>query len=573
MSYCPHCGSKVNDNSTFCGNCGNQMKKIGKETKGFTLPMSFESIPNFDVKNIFSKIKGFFSHFYVDYNSKFFKFAMIMFLAIGIGEPLYTLIIGLLKFDVYSLFAGASTVFNFAMCAILFLAFTIPILKMKSKKTIKKSNFVRIFWIVSVVLNFLVFLAEINLYEYIIYSNYASSIINILMVVSSAILIFKTKPKYPFISMVSALSLALANSSKWSIDLNIDLYKISPSTGDFLAILETSRYIVLVAVAFLLIYLIPRKISKWIVVALAGAVLIYRAVRLFEPFEFIDILTIIRETALVVAIVLFALSCSRKINYDYVVTSSAKTKKDIIKVGVISSISLAVIIISYLLVSAIICSIHINNGLAKWENKLVNGTINPSTEWSEMNKDIFKYTSTRFVSQFVDEYDLYETLKENRSSMEKIAVCYSAYITDKVDDEIIKKYSYINVDNSWANDTTLSAYYKKYLEMKPNIDKVSVSATVNVDKGQIEVTVTNKNKMPISKCTVECKFTILFIEPGYYSSNEYGRGSETIIVENIAGSSNEKKVISFNPDDYYDSYGSYIMAALFESSAKVTSIE
>ena len=79
--------------------------------------------------------------------------------------------------------------------------------------------------------------------------------------------------------------------------------------------------------------------------------------------------------------------------------------------------------------------------------------------------------------------------------------------------------------------------------------------------------------MPISECGVDCKFTILFVEPGTYSDNEYGRGSKTIVIEDIGGSSKKTKIISFNPDEYYDSYGSYIAAFLFEKSVNVAYIK
>ena len=108
--------------------------------------------------------------------------------------------------------------------------------------------------------------------------------------------------------------------------------------------------------------------------------------------------------------------------------------------------------------------------------------------------------------------------------------------------------------------------------MQPDIGNVFVDAMVDVDEGKIEVKVSNKNKMPISKCTVECKFTILFVKAGYYSSNEYGRGTKTITVKDIAGNSEKTETIFFDPDDYYNSYSSYIAAFLRDKSARVISI-
>ena len=233
MSFCPNCGKEIGENTAFCGNCGNQIKKRTKKINAFRLPKSFEAVPIFDAKKIFNITKGYFSHFYVDYNSLFFKWAMILFLAVGIGEPLYTLISGLLPFDIYSLFSGASTVFNFAVCAVLLGIFTIPILKLKGKETIKKSNFLRIFWIVSLVLNMLVFLAGININQYILYSNIAVPIVEMLVVGSTVLLLYKNRPKYPIFLALSVLSFALSKSSMWIIKLDVSLYEIW-KTWDYL---------------------------------------------------------------------------------------------------------------------------------------------------------------------------------------------------------------------------------------------------------------------------------------------------------------------------------------------------
>ena len=52
--YCSKCGREISENSKFCGNCGNQIKKRTKKIKGFRLPKSFEAVPIFDAKKIFN---------------------------------------------------------------------------------------------------------------------------------------------------------------------------------------------------------------------------------------------------------------------------------------------------------------------------------------------------------------------------------------------------------------------------------------------------------------------------------------------------------------------------------------
>lgn len=292
MSFCPNCGSEINEGALFCGNCG---QKTQNEVKSNN---SLKTGVNIDLKRITNAAKEYFLNFYVDYNSKFFKFAMILFMAVGIGTPLYELICKFLPSKVFELFTGVGTVISFLVCAILFGIFSIFIMRIKEKSTVKKSNSLMIFWIVAVVLNLLVFLADINLYEYILYSNYASNSINILMVVSSAVLLLKNKPKYPFVLMISALSIALNYSSKWSLKLDINLYKILPSVNNLLDVLDSLSYIIIVIIVFALMYLVPRKISKWMVIALAAAAVVLKAVRIFASFDFLDIITIVEDTAI-----------------------------------------------------------------------------------------------------------------------------------------------------------------------------------------------------------------------------------------------------------------------------------
>ena len=565
--YCSKCGKELSENALFCSGCGNKMNEGNKEQK------HLKTIKTADFKKVLNRVKEYFLHFYIDYQSLAFKFAMIIFLAIGIGEPLYILFLNISSFKVWDLFTGASSVFEFLTWVVLFGILTVPILKLKNKGIVKRSNFLRIFWIVSVVLNLIVFIADIELYKYILFPRYATEIIKLLMIISSALLMLKNKQKSPVVLLISALSFAFTKNYVWSIKTSISLYKILETTEGLIDVLDSLSYIFLVLALFLLVYILPRKVSEWLVCIPALAVVVLKIIWLIGSFSFENILLFVTYVAMVVMFVLFALSCSRNIDYDYTIESSKNTRNSYLKVGIVSVSSLLIIVLSYVLVSATVCGAQINAGINRWKDKIVNCELTDDAAWTEMNSDIYKYSCTKFVSQFVDEYSFYETLKDNKDSMKTILECYDAYKNDAVNDDILEEYYYIDVDESWKDNEMHSEYYKKYMNMQPDIDKVEVSAYIDVDEGKIEVTVDNQNIMPITTCTVECDFTILFIESGYSTSTEYGRGSKTIEVGDIGGKSEKTETIDFNPDDYYDSYGSYIMATLFEKNVELISIE
>ena len=575
MAYCSKCGKELKDNAVFCGNCGNQINKTTQSPKSFEL---FKG--NFDFKSILIRLKNYFAHFYVDYNSKAFKFAMALLLGFGVGEFVFSLFIRVMPSSMDTIVSKLESLIRLGVSGAFFGIFSFFVLRLKPKETFKKSNFLMIFWIVTLALNLLVFIADLQLYKYIIFDKYASLIVEVLIVISTALLLLKNRPKYPIELAISCLFFALMRVSLWSIKIDISSYKFNVAVdktkelfGNTVDIIYSLRNIFLVLVFFIVVYILPKKISKILVYIFAAATIVLNLIKTIEDFRFTDIFSFILQFGIVAMFVLFAFSCSRDKKYDYIVTGDENLKKRTLKISLFSIGSVSVIIISYLLVSAIICSAHINSGLKKWKDDIINAQLTTDSHWDAVERDIFKYNCDAFASQFVDEYYVYKTIKENRYQMEKISKCYYAFTNGKVNDDIIDEYSYIYEDESWKNDSILSVYYEQYEKMKPDKKDVSVSAYVDVDKGKIEITVKNDNLMPISKCTVDCNFTILFIESGSYSSNEYGRGSKTIEVEDIAGKSEKTETITFNPDDYYDSYGSYIIATLMDQSVTIVSIE
>lgn len=570
--YCAKCGSQVNENASFCGNCGNPIKKAPPPKKSVNL-----SVKN--ITDVVNGIKNYLSHFYVDYNSKIFKFAMILFLAIGIGNPLSNLLNYILPYSIPDLFidynVSVPVLLDFLVPLILFGIFSLIILNIKSKTTIRKSTVLVAVWIITVVMNAIIFFAGSSINGYILYSHYATIIVNMLMVISSVLLIFKNKPKYPIVLFITALSFALSNSLLWAIQIDIKLYELLGTADAFVDIFRrvSLGHILLTVLIFTLMYLVPRKVSKWLILIPALFIIALDIISFVKDFSFLRILSLIVDISVTVVFVLWALSCTKTEKYDYEVVRKQTIQKSAIKISVISLSSLVVIIVTYLLVSALVCSAQINNGLVKWKDQIINGNLTTDSQWSEMSKDVYKYSCRKFAGQFIEEDGLYEILTEHRYTMEKISLCSAAYNSGNVDDAVIEDYQAINVDESWADNEVLSVYYKKYVAMQPEISKVWVRGYVDVDNGEIEITVENDNVMPVSKCTVNCKFTIIFIKSGQYSDPEYGRGERTIEIESIGGKSKKIETVYFNPDDYYDSYGSYIVAALMDDSFELISIE
>ncbi len=577
MPYCSKCGKEIKQGVAFCGNCGNQIVSV-KSAASVS-----DGQKSLDVKRTAEKAKEFFSHFYVDYDSKIFKFSMILLLAFGAGVPVFNLIMSILPFKISEvMFDGAYDLLELLTCLVLFGVLIAPILRKKHKTSVKRSDLLTIFWIVSNVLNVFVFFAG-DLYHYILFSNYASEIIKTLAVVSTVALLLKNRPKRPFVLMLSALSFALSNSTILLIQLEISLHNLSRSLSAVsgkqvsfinVDILRALVFIVLTVVLFLLMYLIPRKVSKWmILVPTLGAEILILTEFSDDYLAFVPNYLI--QTGVVLFFALAALSCTRQPG-DYAIV---KNKKSALKVSVASASLSVVVVVSYLLISAIVCGTQINSGIEKWHDQIIAGNMGRITQWDEMESDIFEYSATKFVAPFVDEYSLYKTLDENRDTMEDIAVCYAAYHPDSTSGTssyIAKKFSEIPKDvvETWKSKEFLRGYYDKYMSMKPKAEKIIVSATIDVAYGgRIDFYVKNDNAMPVSECTVNYNFTLMFIPSDSYSGPKYERGSKTVVVKDINGKSSETETVYFDPDDYYDSYGSYILVNVVNSDVSVISVK
>lgn len=63
----------------------------------------------------------------------------------------------------------------------------------------------------------------------------------------------------------------------------------------------------------------------------------------------------------------------------------------------------------------------------------------------------------------------------------------------------------------------------------------------------------------------------MYIKPESYSSLDFYRGSETAEVDSVAANGTETVTIEIDPDDYYESYGSYLYASMRDSRVKLVS--
>ena len=168
MSYCPNCGNEINENAAYCGNCGKHLNGEN-QNKAKSVLVKSGVTSNSDGSKITARVKKYLLNYYIDYNSLAFTFAMIMLLTVGIGGPLYSIIYSLLPSNTIVLLSMPFSVYRLIIYVVLFLVFALLVLKLKDNKIIKKSNFIRVFWLVTLILNILVYIAGASLDDYILY--------------------------------------------------------------------------------------------------------------------------------------------------------------------------------------------------------------------------------------------------------------------------------------------------------------------------------------------------------------------------------------------------------------------
>lgn len=578
--FCPKCGKELENYARFCGNCGSTVtKKIPRQ------PFNINNLKNtIPVKEGLDGLKKYFT-LRVNYQSLFFKWALILLLAIGLGDAVENILLSITPlYNILHNIIPSGGLWQLLITGLFFAVFVPIILLKKVKKTAKKSALISTLWLIAILLNALRFLASsefFGLTNYILYPNIIGNCLTVMLAVFTTLYLYKNKPQYPIPLIISAASVAMWQSSiqhftqtaMWyRLDKAFELKTAYRDMWDMILNNEGLSYIFLVICLFAIRYLLPEKVGKCLVWIPALAVQIYQTIILIQYFSWYRLCDYGLDIAVTVLFVLFSLCCSKNAEYDYAVEHMLSGKKRVI-VGIVSVISTAVIASTLLLSSEIIVASQINSGIEKWKDEIIEGNV-LGEEWDAVQKDIFGMKSLiKMPSHFITDYDFYTELQQYRYKMEMISECYEKYVRGYVTAEMGDKFTSLLIDDSWENDSVLSVYYDRYMKMKPTKEKVSVSSKIDISGKKIIVTVKNKNIMPIKGCTVKCDFTILYITGGYYSDNEYGRGTRSVTVEEIPANSEKIEEVYFDPDEYYNRYSSYLMATVFQQNVSLESLQ
>lgn len=596
MAFCTNCGAQLGDGATFCGNCGTAIAApapVAAQPTTVAQPMAPQPKPTVDVlaylRKIWAAIKGHFVGLTVDYDSAVFKWAMILMLSIGVGRPVYSLVADYLPLEGIWL-----DICSLGICVLVGIIAAVCILRAKPPQTVKKSNILRGLWIAAMAATLLAFIAE-DMSDYVVQSVIAWNVIRLVTTVATALLLLHNKPKSPIAAMVSAAAFALNYCSSYvglllRIKLDVSMYELSVSLAevgwdsvgfiDTLGLFDLNGLgmIILSVATALIVFLIPRKVARYLVylpTALAAATGIILRLDAIESFQPIILAGYITDWVVIILVqVLLAKACLRRTDYPYAVENGAVNGKTIAKAVAIPLGVVAVLTTAYMLTSALIGRAQINEIANKWDVAVREG-IQSESEWDELDSDCWKATATtKWAQSMTPQYATIEKINSNRYTMSKIMECYRHYQANTVTEEVAEQYTYISVEESWENDVMLSYYYDRYMEMKPTKAKVSADVDISINGGTIEVTVRNDNVMPLESCTVTSTFTIMYIEDGYFSNDiAYGRGTKLLTVEEIPGGGKKTESFTFDADDYYDGYRSYIVATLYQASESVTSVE
>lgn len=224
--------------------------------------------------------------------------------------------------------------------------------------------------------------------------------------------------------------------------------------------------------------------------------------------------------------------------------------------------------------SGIVSAVYISNHVYDWEEKLLYPDM-PESEWSELDSEISRVRTTPFTKLFIssDQRDTYDTISENFSAFKTIALCYNRICRENkpLDENLQQDCRNISsrVDDSWWGKKIFGLYYQRYEEIKPSGEKISIFHSYA--DGEIQLTIQNNNYIPIYNCVLEVDFEFMYIKPESYSSLDFYRGSETAEVDSVAANGTETVTIEIDPDDYYESYGSYFYASMRDSRVKLVS--
>ncbi len=607
--FCSNCGKQINEGAAFCHECG---QKVGGVSVNQPVASNQPSTPKKQVqvldkaKGVFQKIKKFrLPRINVDYSSKTFKFAMIILLSLELGDSLewmlFTYSNTYYDFAVkFSLFSNIlQLIFTAAFFAVFSLVIFLPFLKkLRDNFCKKRSSILAIFCgnfaIVKIV--FTVLSEDYLIQKWFLQPTLITYIVEVLLVLSMVIFLFKNRPKNILIPaslmLIHWLPAGAFSSFHWinlsinSVKLNYLLNKATlPETilNWSLEVLS-SYYIPILIILFLITrYLFSHKTSKGIVIGITVFVFIMNILDMVlnSSFSLSSIFGYVNYFARLLFIILFSLSMSKTKTFEN--ESGEKTSfKTVFKRGTITSIiSIAtafVFILSGLIVSGVVTASYINKNIEQWTAFAKVGHNATQVQWDDFTASVSKSDNLLLTKKFIswDDYENYEKIKENYNTIEDIVVCYNAYNSNEsLDEDIVSdiKSAGYRIDADWQNDNILAKYYELYQGMQPSIDDVRVNVTINTSSDKIIATITNKNKLPLSTCTIDYDFTLLFVTASSYSKNEYGDGSRTITVEDIPANETKEIEIPFDPDAVYDGYDHYYFYSLWESDAEIVSIE
>lgn len=597
MAFCYKCGKEIGDNVAFCGNCGT---KIMVNQQTVEQPKSDKSkVEKTGLKNFFKSI---FSSATIDYSSSVFKYGLIFLISIALAPPLSFCIKQFIFPEFVRTIDYLESIFTFGIILLFFFvlsffAFAPFLKKMRRSVSSKKSSVLTVLWMIALILQFAFFFIGTNISQLIINDYLLITLIEygirILFAITSVLLIYKNRPQNHFVLFLIVATVWMGVEGRWfisNVNFSTALYKStvafakidgeSYSTDTMLQIIKmvSSSYFgipILIVLGFIAVRIFSKKICKYITFSVVGLITIFDIIKSISNFSFDSLFSIVENIICVVGMTLFIIGIEHK-KKEICVTCEVKKGKFLtnLKLYLISLGISVVLLFGAMLTSGIISSNYINKNIDEWINFVKSHAPHSESEWDDFSSELNRYKPVVMTNGFLkNKYD-YETITENAYELEKIDVCYLAFIDEKsFSDEMASKYKYIDVLDWWADDDILSVFYNRYTEMKPSEERVTARCYLNSNNNTLTVKVENDNILPISSCTVEYSFTLYYVTTSSYSSLEYGRGTKTVTVNDIDGKGTQEIEVSFNPDDYYDSYRSYITYMVYSDDVEIIGIE
>ncbi len=140
------------------------------------------------------------------------------------------------------------------------------------------------------------------------------------------------------------------------------------------------------------------------------------------------------------------------------VEKTNQTKKTVI-VSLVIVFSISIINI---VVSTVVSAIYVNSNFQTWKEEIFSGFYN-ETDWDNFYNKINKYSSVKLAKPFIENYDDYYTIKENRYFMEEINSLYFKSRSKGLNKSEIEHLENIDLPENAERDPVLKSYYNNYL--------------------------------------------------------------------------------------------------------------